>query len=154
MDAEKLAVQVAFQIGKPAEEVFEAIVDPAHMSRYFISAGSGRMEEGQTVVWEFPEFEGEAPVRVGKIEPNRLVSFYWTIDDLEMLTEIKLEPFSDHSTVVKIREGERDNDSAGIRWLKGNTEGWANFLCCLKAYLEHGINLRKGGFDFRWNQPV
>jgi hypothetical protein len=41
-----------------------------------------------------------------------------------------------------------DNDQAGINWLKGNTEGWANFLACLKAYLEYGINLRKGGFDF------
>lgn len=29
-----------------------------------------------------------------------------------------------------------------------NTEGWANFLACLKAYLEYGINLRKGAFDF------
>jgi hypothetical protein len=34
------------------------------------------------------------------------------------------------------------------KWLMGNTEGWANFLACLKAYLEYGINLRKGAFDF------
>ncbi len=36
----------------------------------------------------------------------------------------------------------------GLQWFGGNTEGWANFLACLKAYLEFGINLRKGGFDF------
>ena len=24
----------------------------------------------------------------------------------------------------------------------------SNFLACLKAYLEYGINLRKGAFDF------
>jgi len=30
----------------------------------------------------------------------------------------------------------------------GNTGGWANFLACLKAYLEYGINLRKDSFDF------
>lgn len=28
------------------------------------------------------------------------------------------------------------------------SKGWANFLACLKAYLEYGINLRKGAFDF------
>ena len=39
---------------------------------------------------------------------------------------------------------------AGLAWLKGNTEGWANFLACLKAYVEHGINLRKGAFDYRF----
>lgn len=29
-----------------------------------------------------------------------------------------------------------------------NTEGWANFLACMKAYLEYDIQLRKGAFDF------
>ena len=32
--------------------------------------------------------------------------------------------------------------------LKGYTAGRANFLACLKAYLEYGINLRKVAFDF------
>jgi hypothetical protein len=27
----------------------------------------------------------------------------------------------------------------------GQVEGWTHFLCCLKAYLEYGINLRTGG---------
>jgi len=48
---------------------------------------------------------------------------------------------------VTVTEKSRDNNEAGIRWLKSNTEGWANFLACLKAYLEYGINLRKGAFD-------
>ena len=53
-----------------------------------------------------------------------------------------------HSTLVTVTEKSRENDEAGIKWLQGNTEGWANFLACLKAYLEYGINLRKGAFDF------
>ena len=44
-----------------------------------------------------------------------------------------------------------DNNEAGIKWLKGNTEGWANFLACLKAWLEYGIHLRKGAFDFMFD---
>jgi len=47
-----------------------------------------------------------------------------------------------------------DNDEAGIKWLKSNTEGWANFLACLKAFLEYGINLRKGAFDFMRQEVV
>jgi len=50
-------------------------------------------------------------------------------------------------TFITIIEKDRDNDERGIKWLKGNTQGWANFLACLKAYLEYGINLRKGAFD-------
>jgi len=49
---------------------------------------------------------------------------------------------------VTVSEKGRENDEPGIYWLKGNTEGWANFLACLKAYLEYGINLRQGAFDF------
>jgi len=27
-----------------------------------------------------------------------------------------------------------------------NSQGWMNMACCLKAWLEYGINLRKGMF--------
>jgi len=65
-----------------------------------------------------------------------------------LLVEITLTIKENNSTLVSVTEKSRNNDEAGIKWLKGNTEGWANFLTCLKAYLEYGINLRKGGFDF------
>jgi len=45
MTPSTLEIKAAIQILKPAHEVFEAIVDPSKMSNYFISKGSGRMEE-------------------------------------------------------------------------------------------------------------
>lgn len=71
MTPSTLEIKAAIQIQKTPAVVFEAIVDPVKMSGYFISKGSGRMEEG-----------------------------------------------------------------------------WANFLACLKASLDHGVNLRKGAFDY------
>ena len=88
------------------------------------------------------------PIRVGKIEKDKYISYYWKIDDFELFVEITLTPKEDNRTLVTITEKSRNNDEAGITWLKQNTEGWANFLACLKAYLEYGINLRKGAFDF------
>ena len=143
-----LEIKVALQMLKPVNEVFEAIIDPAKMSNYFISKSSGKMEEGKQVTWQVPEFQTEFPVRVSKIEQNKYVSFFWDMDGLELLVEITITPKGKESTLVTITEKGRKNDEAGIRWLKGNTEGWANFLACLKAYLEYGINLRKGAFDF------
>jgi uncharacterized protein YndB with AHSA1/START domain len=143
-----LEIKTALQISKPVNEVFEAIVDPVKMSNYFISKSSGRMEEGKQLTWQFPEFEMNFPVRIGKIERNKYISFYWDIDGIELLTEMTLTPKANVSTLVNITEKSRENDEAGIKWLKGNTEGWANFLACLKAWLEYGINLRKGAFDF------
>ena len=62
---------------------------------------------------------------------------------------MELEPGHNNSTIITVTEKDMPNNEEGIKWLKGNTEGWANFLACLKAYLEYGINLRKGAFDYR-----
>jgi uncharacterized protein YndB with AHSA1/START domain len=148
MKNQMLEVKAALQILRPANEVFEAIIDPLKMSNYFISKSSGRMEEGKKIVWRFPEFDMEFPVRIGKIEKEKYISFFWDVDGIELLTEISLASRAGNSTLVNITEKSRKNDEAGIKWLMGNTEGWANFLACLKAYLEYGINLRKGAFDF------
>jgi uncharacterized protein YndB with AHSA1/START domain len=148
---DKLQINVALQIQKPPSVVFEAIVNPQHMSGYFISYGSGRMVQGAELIWRFPEFEGDAPVRVGTVIEGKQITFSWDIDRQEMEVNINLSHVGNDDTIVRITEREMENSSAGIEWLKGNTEGWANFLCCLKAYLEYGINLRKGGFDFRAN---
>ena len=148
MTPQTLEIKTALQIQKPVAEVFEAIVNPDQMCQYFISKSSGRMEEGKELIWRFPEFDLEFPVRIGKIETDQYISYYWNIDEMKLLVEITLTIKENNSTLVSITEKSRNNDEIGIKWLKGNTEGWANFLACLKAYLEYGINLRKGGFDF------
>jgi len=148
MNDQLLEIKVALQIQKSVNEVFEAIVDPAKMSNYFISKSTGRMEESKEVKWQFPEFDMEFPVRVARIDKNKYISFNWDMDSVELLVEMTLSPKGRDSTLVTITEKSRKLDEAGIKWLKGNTEGWANFLACLKAYLEYGINLRKGAFDF------
>jgi len=148
MTSPTLQIKVAIQIQKSPEEVFEAIIDPAKMSNYFISKGSGRMEEGKSIIWKFPEFDFEFPIQVGKIEQNQYISYYWEVDQLNLLIEITLAPTGENRTLVTVTEKSRENNEAGIKWLGQNTEGWANFLACLKCYLEYGINLRNGAFDF------
>jgi len=145
---EHLEIKAALKMLKPIDEVFEAIVDPEKMSGYFIASSTGRMETGKTVSWQFPEFDLKFPVRVQKVTDPDYISYYWDdMDGTETLVEISLKSMEDDSTFVWITEKERSNDEKGIEWLRRNTEGWANFLGCLKAYLEYGINLRKGAFD-------
>jgi uncharacterized protein YndB with AHSA1/START domain len=149
MNNDILEIKVALQISRTPLDVYEAIVDPEKMSNYFISKGSGRMEPGKSITWKFPEFNLEFPVRVGKVEEGKYISYFWDVNDNELMVEIMLAAQGNGSTVVTVVERGMKNDEAGINWLKGNTEGWAGFLACLKAYLEYGINLRKGAFDFR-----
>lgn len=143
----KLQIKTAMQILKPVQEVFTSVIEPGKMSNYFISESSSKIEEGKIINWKFPEFEETFPIRVDKVVMYKLISFYWDNEGVETYVSIQFEAKSG-STVVTVKEGEMENDEAGIKWVKENTEGWANFLACLKAYVEYGINLRKGAFDF------
>jgi uncharacterized protein YndB with AHSA1/START domain len=153
MNSPLLEIKVALQILKPVNEVFEAIADPEKMSNYFISSGSGRMEEGKNLIWRFPELDMNIPVKVEKVEKDKYISYHWDGENGNvLLVEIFLEAYRKEYTIVTVTEKSMENNEAGINWLKGNTEGWANFLACLKAFLEYGINLRKGAFEWRFEK--
>lgn len=141
----KLESNASIQIQKPIEEVFEAIVNPAKMTNYFISESSGRLETGKEVVWKFPEFDDRFPITEIMIETDRSISFVW---DPETVVKITLEKLPDYSTLVKVNEKEKELNENNLKWALENSGGWANFLACLKAYLEYDINLRKGAFKF------
>ncbi|MCM8570910.1 SRPBCC domain-containing protein [Gramella jeungdoensis] len=145
----QLEINTALQIHKPINEVFDAIIDPAKMSNYFISESSGKMIEGEKITWKFPEFDEKFPIEVIKISKPELIVFEWEgAPGKKLKVEMRLESKSENDTLLRITEGKMDTSDEGIRWLGRNSEGWANFLACLKAYLEFGINLRKGGYDF------
>ncbi|MBC9934195.1 SRPBCC domain-containing protein [Chitinophaga qingshengii] len=143
-----LIITASMQVAKSPAEVFEAIVDPQKMSHYFISSGSGRMEEGETVVWSFAEETGKFDIPVKKIVRYTEIGFEWEgAANHTTQVNITLAPSKSGGTVVTVTEGELPLDATGLKWFSQNTFGWTNFLDCLKAYLEHGINLRKGAFD-------
>ena len=145
----QLEIKAGLQVLKPVSEVFEAIVDPEKMKNYFISKSSGYMKEGESLIWKFPEMDIEFTVKIGKIEKDKYISYYWdgAFDGEQTFVEINLLPVEDKVTFVSITEKSKANNEAGIKWLKNNTEGWANFLACLKAWMEYGIHLRKGAFN-------
>jgi uncharacterized protein YndB with AHSA1/START domain len=142
---EKLTAKAQISIQKPIDLVFETILDPEQMKNYFISKSSGRMEKGKEIEWEFPEFEGSFPVKIIEVIPTEYISFEW---DPHSLVEIYVEQYSKGNTSIKVTETGYQMDEDGLKWVIGQTEGWANFLACMKAWLEYKVHLRKGAFDF------
>ena len=55
MIVKTLDIKTSLNIQKPINEVFDAIIDHKKMSNYFISTSTGDMEEGKTLIWQFPE---------------------------------------------------------------------------------------------------
>jgi len=72
----QLKFRVAARIAKPVHEVFEAVADPAQLSRYFTTGGAkGRLETGATVMWDFHDFPGAFPVAVVEAVPGERIAF-------------------------------------------------------------------------------
>lgn len=149
--AELFEINQGIQILKPVHEVFEAVADAAKMSSYFLKSSSGRLETGKTIIWHFVEVEAEVPVHVVKSEQDKYLSYRWDNEGHETLCEITFESAKNGAaTIVRIKESGHDrNDNKVIKWLKSNTEGWAQFLVSLKGYCEYGINLRKDAYTFQ-----
>ena len=144
----KITAQASIQILRPINEVYDAIILPDKMSTYFIESSTGPLEAYKTVIWKFPEFSDTFPVTGILFKPNEYISFDWSGGEDNMMVEIYLEKFGEDFTVVKVIEHEFEDDAEGIERAMRQTGGWANFLACMKASLEYGINLRTGAFDF------
>jgi uncharacterized protein YndB with AHSA1/START domain len=147
MTEDRISAKVQMGILKPVHNVFESIIDPEKMSKYFIAGSTGRMESGKTLIWTWPDFDGEIQIKVGKVEKDKVVSFEWNGSGNNCVVVITLEAKDENKTLVIINESEWPADYKGAKQCMGQVEGWTNFLCCLKAYLEYGINLRVGAYS-------
>jgi uncharacterized protein YndB with AHSA1/START domain len=139
---QEIDVNVRERVLKPISEVFEAIVDPAHMSRYFISGASGPLEAGRTVIWEFADVGAEVPVSVVEVVPDRTIVLEG--GSPKTRTTIRLAPEDFAATLVTITESPFSMDEGGVKRALGQTAGWTHFLCSLKAYVQYGVNVRAG----------
>ncbi len=147
-----LKFDIQARIQKPQAEVFDAVYNPDKLSGYFTNGGaSGPLVEGTTVQWAFADNPGDEkvsfPVVVKKIVPNELIVLGWE-GTKGLDTEIKME-FIDNGpqdTIVKISETGWRETQDDLNSSYRNCMGWTQMLCCMKAYTEYGINLRKGAF--------
>jgi uncharacterized protein YndB with AHSA1/START domain len=142
-----LKFDVFAKIAKPVAAVFGAVVDPAQLSAYFTTGGaSGALREGSAVRWKFGDYPGEFPVKVTKLVPNQRIELSWEVEGGGYDTRVVMtfEPIDTGGTLVRIAESGWKEDETGLRHSYGNCHGWTQMLCCLKAHLEYGINLRQG----------
>ncbi len=159
----RFAVQTKIQ--RPVHEVFDAVYNPKKLSGYFTTGGSdGPLDAGKTVLWTFSDTGSKpftVPVKVKRSVKDALIEFTWPASEgtydprtgslprpggYDTTVTMTFEPLGDSETLVKIAEGEWRPTDDGLQGSYGNCQGWMNMSCCLKAYLEHGINLRKGSF--------
>jgi uncharacterized protein YndB with AHSA1/START domain len=144
----KREFKVSARIAKPISEVFDAVVKPEKLSGYFTTVGgaSAPLVAGTTVVWW-----GEVPVEVAEVTPCSRIVLRWDGPQTpeghsryKTRIEMNFDALEDDATLVTIAETGWHEDSLGQRSAYLNCEGWSQMLCCMKAFLEYGINLREG----------
>lgn len=151
----ELKFTVAGRIARPLGEVFEAVVNPDHLSRFFTTGGAeGRLETGAVVTWDFHDFPGAFPVEVVEVEQDKRIVLRWDAAENAAAQDeagarrttvtIAFEPLDDGRTLVRISEYGWSESPEGLAASYGNCEGWTGMLCAMKIWLEHGINLREG----------
>lgn len=141
---------VQTMILRPAAEVFEAIVSSDRLCSYFTDRTSGDLTEGAVVYWHWQHYHKELPVTVRKIVPGRLIELTLDSGEWEKTTEesydvrviFELEELEDGATMLSISESGWKTDADGLRGSHENCGGWSQMGICLKAWIEHGIDLR------------
>src|SRR5262245_41701027 len=74
-----LQFEVWGRVSRPLDRVFRAVQDPKELSAYFTTGGAqGALETGKTVWWDFADFPGKFPVKVGKVAKNRSIALTWS----------------------------------------------------------------------------
>jgi uncharacterized protein YndB with AHSA1/START domain len=129
-------------IRKPVGQVFEAFMNPAITSHFWFTKGSGRLEAGKEIRWEWEMYGVSIPVLVKAIEENRRILVEWPGYGTPTTVEWTFTPRVDNTTFVTItNSGFSGDDDSVVKQALDSTEGFTLVLCGLKAYLEHNIQL-------------
>jgi uncharacterized protein YndB with AHSA1/START domain len=134
--------QAQFLIHKPATEVFEAIVNPEITTKFWFVRGSGRLEKGTQVRWEFPG-NASAEVAVRELEPNRrLLMDWWGEGTPPTTVEWIVTPVGENETRLGVIHSGFVGDPAVVEsQARESTAGFTLVLAGLKAWLEHDLAL-------------
>jgi uncharacterized protein YndB with AHSA1/START domain len=64
-------------VRKPVAQVFEALIDPTITSHFWFSKGSGRLETGKRVRWDWEMYGKHTEVDVKSIEKDKRILIEW-----------------------------------------------------------------------------
>jgi len=133
-------VEAQMLIRKPAATVFNAFVDPEITRHFWFTKGSGKLEMGKNVSWEWEMYGVSTNVTVRDLVVNEKITIEW--GEPPTVVEFIFRQVSDKATYVVItNHGFHTAGDELIAEIRDNTGGFTTVLDGLKAYLEHGINL-------------
>src|SRR5204862_4388792 len=89
-------------IRKPVSEVFEAFVNPDITSRFWFTKGSGRLEVGKQIRWDWEMYSHSVEVEVKAIEENKRILIEWGAYGARTTVEWIFTSRPDNTTLVSV----------------------------------------------------
>jgi len=129
-------------VRKPVAEVFEAFVNPTLTRNFWFTHGSGRLEVGNQIQWDWEMYGVSTQINVKKLERDQLILVEWGGSEGKTSLEFTFTPRADNTTFVSVTESGFNGDGDKVTELAmDSAAGFMLVLAGLKAYIEHGIEL-------------
>jgi uncharacterized protein YndB with AHSA1/START domain len=129
-------------IRKPVSEVFEAFVNPALTCNFWFTKGSGRLEAGKHIRWDWEMYDHSVEVTVKAIEANQRILIEWGSDGEATTVEWLFTSRPDKTALVSItNSGFIGDGDEVVKQALDSIGGFNLVLAGAKAFLEHHINL-------------
>ncbi len=74
-------------IRRPADEVYEAFVNPAITTKFWFTRSSGRLVAGKRIRWNWDMYGASAIVDVKVLEPGKRILIEWGEDEMRTTVE-------------------------------------------------------------------
>jgi uncharacterized protein YndB with AHSA1/START domain len=129
-------------IRRPVAQVFEAFIDPAITCHFWYSRGSGRLEAGKKIRWDWEMYGVGTNVAVKAIDVNRRILIEWNGPENPSDVEWTFEPRDDRTWVTVENRGFSGTPEAQMKEALNSTQGFTFLLGGAKIWLEHGIEPR------------
>ena len=117
------SLSLDFDLRHAPEKVWRALTDPALLAEWLLPAIGFKLEPGAEFVFKapqaYPGWDGTVSCRMLEIEPNRTLSYTWTVPFLETVATFTLTPSALGTRLSIVQSGfkpEQKREFGGARY--------------------------------------
>ncbi len=116
------SVSFDFDLAHPPEKVWRALTDPTLLSEWLLPVFGLKLERGAEFMFKtqpHPPWDGVVNCRMIEIEPNRKLTYAWTVPFLDTVVTFTLTPTSSGTRLLLLQSGfttDQKRESGGARY--------------------------------------
>lgn len=127
--------RVSLIINVPAEEIFNAFIEPKQLVRFWLASSSGKLAIGKSVHWEFKVPGATVETTATKLRLGQVIAWKWSDGTT---VNVELEELDKGTAITIINSGFQGSSNQKVQSALNATEGFSFVLADLKTLLESG----------------